>query len=64
MNPASDAVTINAPLRAHRAFMRFWCARLASTAANQMLMVAIGWQLYSLTGRSGVAALFRVTNHG
>ena len=30
--------------------MRFWCARLAGTAANQMLMVAIGWQMYDLTG--------------
>lgn len=34
----------------HRAFMRFWFARLAGTAANQMLMVAIGWQMYDLTG--------------
>lgn len=29
--------------------MRFWFARLAGTAANQMLMVAIGWQMYDLT---------------
>lgn len=34
----------------HGAFMRFWFARLAGTAANQMLMVAIGWQMYDLTG--------------
>ena len=33
-----------------RAFMRFWFARLSGTAANQMLMVAIGWQMYDLTG--------------
>ena len=33
----------------HPAFMRFWFARLAGTAANQMLMVAIGWQMYDLT---------------
>ena len=33
----------------HRAFMRFWFARLAGTSANQMLMVAIGWQMYDLT---------------
>lgn len=37
-------------LFAHRAFIRFWFARLAGTAANQMLMVAIGWQMYDLTG--------------
>ncbi|QTN25852.1 MFS transporter [Rhizobacter sp. AJA081-3] len=29
--------------------MRFWFARLAGTSANQMLMVAIGWQMYDLT---------------
>ena len=32
------------------AFMRFWFARLAGTGANQMLMVAVGWQMYDLTG--------------
>ncbi len=31
-------------------FMRFWSARLASTAAAQMMMVALGWQMYDLTG--------------
>ena len=30
--------------------MRLWYARLAGTVANQMLMVAIGWQMYELTG--------------
>lgn len=35
---------------AQRAFMHFWYARLASTAASQMLMVAVGWQMYDLTG--------------
>lgn len=29
--------------------MRLWYARLAGTAANQMLMVAIGWHVYELT---------------
>jgi MFS family permease len=32
------------------AFMRLWYARLAGTAAAQMLMVALGWQMYELTG--------------
>jgi MFS family permease len=32
------------------AFMRFWYARLAGTTGNQMLMVAVGWQMYELTG--------------
>ncbi|MEO6409759.1 MAG: MFS transporter [Burkholderiaceae bacterium] len=30
--------------------MRFWQARVASAMANQMLMVALGWHLYELTG--------------
>ncbi len=30
--------------------MRLWFSRLASTGATQMLMVAIGWQMYALTG--------------
>ena len=30
-------------------FMRFWFGRLASAAGNQMLMVAIGWHMYTLT---------------
>lgn len=30
--------------------MRLWTARLASVAASQMLMVALGWQMYDLTG--------------
>ena len=34
----------------HTAFMQLWCSRLASVAAAQMLMVAIGWQMYDLTG--------------
>ena len=33
-----------------RGFLRFWLARLAGTAANQMLMLALGWQMYELTG--------------
>ena len=30
--------------------MLFWCARLFVTASYQMLVVAVGWQLYALTG--------------
>ena len=39
-----------APLGSFPAFMRLWFSRLASTGASQMLMVAIGWQMYELTG--------------
>lgn len=37
-------------LMAQRPFLRLWTARLAGTSANQMLMVALGWQMYDLTG--------------
>jgi MFS family permease len=30
--------------------MRLWFARLAGTAGSQMLMIALGWQMYELTG--------------
>lgn len=38
------------PLTHYRSFMRLWFARLASVSASQMLMVALGWQMYDLTG--------------
>ena len=41
---------IPAALLPQRDFLRFWWARLASTGASQMLMVAVGWQMYDLTG--------------
>src|SRR5436853_2746806 len=34
----------------HRAFVLFWFARLSVTGSYQMLIVAVGWQLYALTG--------------
>ncbi|HEY4069600.1 MAG TPA: MFS transporter [Burkholderiaceae bacterium] len=40
------------PLRAYPAFIRYWFSRSASTAGTQMLMVAVGWQMYDLTGRA------------
>ncbi len=30
--------------------MRLWYARLAGTAGSQMLLLAVGWQMYDLTG--------------
>jgi MFS family permease len=41
----SSAALFRAP-----GFLRFWCTRLAATAANQMLLLALGWQMYELTG--------------
>ncbi len=39
-------------LRGYPAFVRFWWARLASGFGFQMLSVAVGWQVYALTGRA------------
>jgi MFS family permease len=33
----------------HRPFVLFWFARVAATIGYQMLIVAVGWQLYELT---------------
>jgi len=37
-------------LTAHRPFRLFWLARVSATSAFQMQAVAIGWQIYDLTG--------------
>jgi MFS family permease len=50
IKPAHDTVKYTvSDLLARRDFMRLWYSRLAGTAANQMLMVALGWQMYDLT---------------
>ncbi|MGB9428951.1 MAG: MFS transporter [Gammaproteobacteria bacterium] len=36
----------------HRGFLWYWCARVASVLAYQMLAVAVGWQVYALTQRA------------
>jgi MFS family permease len=37
-------------LAAHPAFALLWCSRVLSNVAFNMLGVAVGWQLYDLTG--------------
>ena len=42
--------------------MRMWVARLFGTAASQMLLVAIGWHMYELTGSAwdlGLVGLYQ-----
>ena len=39
-----------ADLLAVRPFLHFWWARLTGQLASQMVMVALGWQMYELTG--------------
>lgn len=47
----ADGTTISArALLALPDYRRFWLSRLSSTASGQMLMVALGWQMYDLTG--------------
>lgn len=49
-------------LLAHRSFVRFWLARLAGTTANQMMMVALAWQMYDVTNSAwnlGLVGLFQ-----
>jgi MFS family permease len=44
--PTQDPVL----LRHHRPFVAFWFARIFTASGFQMLTVAIGWNLYQLTG--------------
>src|SRR5262245_52860257 len=34
-----------------RSFVYYWCARTSTNAAYQMLVVAVGYQVYSLTDK-------------
>ena len=46
----------------HQAFLRLWFARIAGVSGSQMLMVAIGWQMYDLTHSAwdlGLVGLFQ-----
>jgi MFS family permease len=40
------------PLFKHPGFLEYWCSRLNSMFAFQMLSVAVGWQIYDLTHRA------------
>ena len=62
MPPPSEHPAAEPSLFKVRAFMRFWYARVAGTMGNQMLMVAVGWQMYDLTGSAwdlGLVGLFQ-----
>ena len=48
--PPRRAMADDIPLLRQPEFRRFLLSRLAGTAASQMLMVALGWQMYELTG--------------
>lgn len=50
--PLSPAPTQADVLRSHPAFVQFWFARICSGFGFQMLSVAVGWQVYAITGRA------------
>lgn len=50
--PPSPAPTSADALRSHPAFVQFWFARICSGFGFQMLSVAVGWQVYAITGRA------------
>ncbi len=49
-------------LLAYPPFVRFWMARLTGVLSNQMLMLAVAWQMYDLTSSAwdlGLVGLFQ-----
>ncbi len=50
MNASTTHSTGRPQLREHHDYLRLLGARVTGGAANQMLMVALGWQMYDLTG--------------
>jgi MFS family permease len=50
MSSAETTVGPQNALLAHRSFVAYWCARTATNGAYQMQAVAVGWQIYELTG--------------
>lgn len=47
---AADPQTAQTSLLGHRSFSFYWCARTATNGAYMMQAVAVGWQIYDLTG--------------
>jgi MFS family permease len=55
-------MTVPLSLASYPSFIRFWAGRVAGTMANQMVMVAVGWQMYDLTHSAwnlGLVGLFQ-----
>jgi MFS family permease len=46
----SSTLSTEPGLLQHRSYVAYWCARTATNAAYQMQAVAVGWQIYELTG--------------
>jgi MFS family permease len=51
MSATPETLTVpSTALLAHRSFVLYWCARTFTNAAYMMQAVAVGWQIYDLTG--------------
>ncbi|MCH1919111.1 MFS transporter [Shewanella sp. A3A] len=50
MSAISEVAAASASLKAYPAFWRYWITRLSSAFGFQMLSVAVGWQVYELSG--------------
>ena len=50
MSVPPDIAASPPTLRQHRSFVLYWCARSVTNAAYWMQAVAVGWQIYDLTG--------------
>src|SRR5580700_9109443 len=50
--PAPSLPTAPDSLLHHRGFVAFWFADVAASFGFQMVSVALGWQIYSVTGRA------------
>ncbi len=48
----------------HAAFTRFWVGDIASVLANQMLVLAVGWQIYDLTNSALSLGLVGLAHFG
>ena len=49
---AGTSATEENALLQHTGFLEYWCSRLCSMFAFQMVSVAVGWQIYDLTHRA------------
>jgi MFS family permease len=60
----SEAAVPTDSVFGHRAFALYWFSRIASILAFHMLVVAVGWQLYELTGSAFDRGLLGLAQFG
>jgi MFS family permease len=64
MRRLSEAAVPSDSVFGHRAFALYWFSRIASILAFHMLVVAVGWQLYELTGSAFDLGLLGLAQFG